>query len=207
MMAITISTNNVTASTINTNNAISSPTQRSPQRPPPPPPSQVPQDTVSLGQTSSADTTYNAAGKVAQNKDLQALLEESNRKAEEIVNLIRPLVEQQGLNLGKVASGEQKLKVDAATVAKARAAVAEDGEFGVKQTADRILKIASNAIGNDPAKIDKIQKAVEKGFAEAKEILGGQLPEVSQQTLKAVQQGFEQFRQQLKAASGLSATT
>lgn len=126
--------------------------------------------------------------------DLQALLEESDRKAQEIINLIRPLIEQQGLEISKVVSGQQKISASPEAIKAAQAAVAEGGEFSVEKTAERILSFAKAAIGDDPAKLEKITAAVEQGFQEAAEILGGSLPEISKQTLEAIRTEFARWK-------------
>lgn len=154
------------------------------------------EDKVSLGGASDADLTYTdpRLSKTKPAPDLAALLEESDRKAQAIVDLIRPLIEQQGLNLAKVVSGEQKLNVDPKTIEAAKAAIAPDGEFGVQKTAERILSFAKAAIGDDPAKLDKVRAAVEQGFKEAADMLGGSLPDISKQTLAAIQTEFERWK-------------
>jgi hypothetical protein len=158
---------------------------------------QSPQDKVTLSDPQQeppvtyADPRGNVSTPPA---DLQSILEESDRKAQAIVDLIRPLIEQQGLDFAKVASGEQKLNIDPATIEKAKAAISEDGEFGVRKTAERILSFAKGVIGGDPAKLDAVRAAVEKGFDDAQEILGGSLPEISQQTRKAIQAEFDRWQ-------------
>jgi len=156
-------------------------------------------DKVTLGAQPAEDGTYgdlrNAAGATsASPADVAAMLEESNRKVKEIINLILPLIEQQGLNLAKVVSGEQKLTTDAATIEEAQAAIGEDGEFGVKQVAERILNFVKSASGGDPAKLEALRAAVEKGFKEATEMLGGTLPEISQKTHKAIMAEFDRWQ-------------
>ncbi|PXX38551.1 DUF5610 domain-containing protein [Undibacterium pigrum] len=126
--------------------------------------------------------------------DLQALLEESDRKAQEIINLIKPLVEQQGLDISKVVSGQQKINASPEAIKAAQAAVAEGGEFSVQKTAERILSFAKAAIGDDPAKLEKITAAVEQGFKEAADILGGSLPDISKQTLEAIRTEFARWK-------------
>ncbi|MBI3731602.1 MAG: hypothetical protein HY254_25155 [Burkholderiales bacterium] len=126
--------------------------------------------------------------------DLQALLEESNRKAQDIVDLIKPLIEQQGLELSKVVSGQQKISASPEAIKAAQAAIADGGEFSVQKTAERILSFAKAAIGDDPAKLDKITAAVEKGFKEAAEILGGSLPDISKQTLETIRTEFARWK-------------
>lgn len=152
--------------------------------------------TIALNTSVPTDLTYPdpRLNKASQKTDIEALLDESNRKAQAIVDLILPLVEQQGLNLAKVVSGEQKLTADPKTIAAAKAAIAPDGEFGVQKTAERILSFAKTAIGGDTNKLDKIRAAVERGFKEAADILGGTLPEISQQTLSAIQTEFDRWK-------------
>ena len=125
--------------------------------------------------------------------DLDAILAESESKAQQIMNLILPLVEQQSLNLSKVVSGEQKLNADPATIASAKAAIADDGEFGVQQVADRILSFAKMAMGDDPAKLATFRAAVEDGFKQAADMLGGTLPEISEKTRSTIMATFDQW--------------
>jgi len=125
--------------------------------------------------------------------DLDAILAESESKAQQIMNLILPLVEQQSLNLGKVVSGEQKLNADPATIASAKAAIADDGEFGVQQVADRILSFAKMAMGDDPARLATFRAAVEDGFKQAADMLGGTLPEISEKTRSTIMATFDQW--------------
>ncbi len=155
------------------------------------------QDKVSLSgqQTPPEALTYSAKGsnKLAQS-DLAKMIEESDRKAQAVIDLIRPLVEQQGLHMSKVASGEQQLSVDPATIEAAKAAIADGGEFSVEKTSERILSFAKAMIGADPSKLDAIRAAVEKGFQEAQDMLGGSLPEISQKTHAAIQAGFDRWK-------------
>jgi hypothetical protein len=152
-------------------------------------------DKVTLGaQTTETPTYTDPRNNVAQTRpDVAAMLEESNRKVQEIINLILPLMRQQGLEIGKVVSGEQQLTTDAATIEKAKAAIAEDGELGVRQVAERILNFAKSAIGDDPSKLAAIRAGVEKGFKEATDMLGGTLPDISQKTYAAIMAEFDRW--------------
>lgn len=154
------------------------------------------QDKVTLGgkQPQSEPLTYGGAGgnKITQS-DLAKMIDESDRKAQAVIDLIRPLVEQQGLNLAKVAAGEQQLSADPATIEAAKVAIADGGEFSVEKTSERILGFAKAMIGADPSKMESIRAAVEKGFEQAQEMLGGSLPDISQKTRDAVRAGFDQW--------------
>jgi hypothetical protein len=129
------------------------------------------------------------------------MLEESERKVQAVMELIRSLVEQQGLDFSKVASGEQGLTADPAAFADAKAAIAEGGEFSAQKTAERILSFAKGVIGNDPSKLDRIRAAVEKGFEQAARMLGGSLPDISQKTLEAVRAQFDLWKKEGVSAS------
>lgn len=157
------------------------------------------QDKVTLGGRPAEPLTYDSKGgskggsKVTQS-ELAGMIEDSDRKAQQVMDLIRPLVEQQGLNFAKVVSGEQQLQADPETIEAARAAVADGGELSVEKTSERILGFAKAMIGADPSSMDAIRAAVEKGFRQAQDMLGGSLPEISQKTLAAVQAGFDQWQ-------------
>jgi hypothetical protein len=155
-------------------------------------------DKVTLGaQAIDAATYTNPRNNIAQTRpDVATMLEESNRKVQEIINLILPLMRQQGLEISKVVSGEQQLTTDAATIEKVKAAIAEDGEFGVRQVAERILNFAKSAIGDDPSKLAAIRAGVEKGFKDATEMLGGTLSEISQKTYTAIMGEFDRWQRE-----------
>lgn len=85
------------------------------------------------------------------------------------------------------------LEVDDATRLQAQQDISEDGYWGVKQTAGRILDFAKAIAGDDPDKLEEMKKAVEKGFALARDMWGGELPSISGQTYDAVMQGFDDW--------------
>jgi hypothetical protein len=155
------------------------------------------QDKVTLSDQQAQPLTYadpRSTRATQPSSDLAAMLEESDRKAQAIIDLIRPLVEQQGLNLSKVVSGEQRLTADPKAIDAARAAIADGGEFSVQKTAERILSFAKAVIGADPSKLDAVRAAVEKGFQQAADYLGGSLPEISQKTLETIQEQFNRWK-------------
>lgn len=159
----------------------------------------TPQETVALGQTPVDEAlTYSDPRKAAakDKPDLQTMLDESNRKVDEFMQLLGGMVEKQGLEWSKLVSGEQKLTADAETIAKAKEAVSEDGEFGVRKTAERILTFAKMGIGDDPEKIATFRKAVEKGFDDAAKILGGKLPQISEDTRKVIMGEFDRWEKE-----------
>lgn len=93
-----------------------------------------------------------------------------------------------------VVNGE--VEVDPEVVAQAKKDVAEDGYWGVEQTATRIVDFAKALTGGDPSKIEEMRAAIEKGFGGAKEIWGDELPEISQNTYARVNELLDEWATQ-----------
>ena len=63
--------------------------------------------------------------------------------------------------------------------------VGEDGIFGIKQTSERIANFVINGAGGDEDLLRAGREGMLQGFSEAKNMLGGSLPDISQKTIKA----------------------
>ncbi|MEA3371787.1 MAG: hypothetical protein U9Q40_10650 [Campylobacterota bacterium] len=63
--------------------------------------------------------------------------------------------------------------------------VSEDGLFGIKQTSERIANFVINGAGGDEDRIRAGREGMLLGFAQAEEMWGGELPEISQKTMQA----------------------
>lgn len=151
---------------------------------------------VTLGTGSSAKAeTYNDPRKILREErpDLATMLEESEKQVSLFMDQLRGMIDQQGLSWNLVFSGEQKLTASPEEIEGAKMAIAEDGEWGVRKTAERILTFALGTTGGDPAKLDQVRAAVQKGFDEAREQLGGKLPTISEDTYAAVMGEFDRW--------------
>jgi len=62
--------------------------------------------------------------------------------------------------------------------------VSEDGMFGVKQTSERIANFVINGASGDEDRIRAGREGMLEGFKMAQEMWGGELPEISQQTMQ-----------------------
>ena len=102
---------------------------------------------------------------------------------------------------------EGKFTVDAATKAQAQADIAEDGYWGVEQTSDRIVSFATALTGGDPDKIEEMRAAFKKGYAQAEETWGGELPEISKKTYDAVMAKFDKLDEEANAAGSATDIT
>lgn len=79
--------------------------------------------------------------------------------------------------------------------AEAQAMIDEGGYFSVEETAARILDFAVALTGGDPGRIDVMRDAVERAFTQAERIFGGELPQISHDTLAAIREGFDQWQE------------
>jgi hypothetical protein len=77
--------------------------------------------------------------------------------------------------------------------AEATEMIEEGGYFSVEETAARMLDFAVALTGGDPAQIEVMRDAVQRGFDQAERMFGGELPEISHQTLEAVMNGFDEW--------------
>jgi len=62
--------------------------------------------------------------------------------------------------------------------------VSEDGFFGVTQTSERIANFVINGSGGDEDRMRAGREGMIQGFKQAEEMWGGELPEISQQTMQ-----------------------
>lgn len=116
----------------------------------------------------------------------------------QLENIVKQLIAGQGDAFGKAKNMWQFLAsgnftVDAATKAQAEADIAEDGYWGVNATSDRIVDFAVALAGDDPEKLEEMRSAFLKGFNQAKETWGGELPDISQRTYDAVMEKFDKL--------------
>ncbi|MBO5387391.1 MAG: hypothetical protein J6A59_04540, partial [Lachnospiraceae bacterium] len=90
-----------------------------------------------------------------------------------------------------VVSGE--VEVDPAVVEQAKKDVAEDGYWGVEQTAERIVSFAKALTGGDASKLEEMRKAIDKGFGDAEELWGDELPEISAKTRDRINEMLDEW--------------
>ena len=109
--------------------------------------------------------------------------------AEDGFDLLRGLVlnifKEQGLDY-KIETTAGEVDLESITPTEAQELVADDGYFGVENTAERIFNLAVGVAGGDITRIDAIKEGVNNGFQEALKAFGGELPEISYDTYDAV---------------------
>jgi len=82
---------------------------------------------------------------------------------------------------------------------EAKALVAEDGFFGVSQTAKRIAGFVLAGAGDDLEKLQEGRKGIMQGFEEAEAIWGGKLFDISYETIN---KALESIDERIKELGG-----
>ncbi len=92
-------------------------------------------------------------------------------------------------------SVEIEFEITDEAIAKAQEDVAPGGYWSAESTSDRFLEFAIALSGDDPSKANMLLDAVKEGYKLAEEIWGGgELPELSQNTLQMTIDKFEAWR-------------
>jgi len=145
-----------------------------------------------------ATYSVNKMSKEERSALVSKLQADAENRQSQLVSMVQKMMSQQANAYGQandiwkfLASG--KAKVDTATRAQAQADIAEDGYYGVKQTASRLFDFASALAGDDVEKMKEMQAAIEKGFKKAEKTWGGKLPGISYDTKEAVNKMFDDY--------------
>jgi len=134
--------------------------------------------------------------KLEKNQALKAQLQaDSEARMAQLQSIVLRTINKQAETYGQatdiwkfLAKGD--FTVDAATKAQAQADIAEDGYWGVEATSSRIVDFAVALCGDDKDKLAEMKEAFKKGFKQAEETWGGELPDICQRTYDKV---FEKF--------------
>lgn len=162
--------------------------------------------TTTSANNASSGVVYESTNiKNMSKQDRTALVQKLKADADAKVANLKSLVEKMFLKQGEkscfandtdmwrfLASGN--FTVDAETKAAAQEAISEDGYWGVEQTSQRIFDMAVALSGGDSEQMDKMLEAFQKGFKQATDTWGKELPEISQKTYAAVMEKFENFK-------------
>ena len=154
-------------------------------------------DSVELSSDAKSINKMSAEDRAALVDSLKADLENQMNR---FINMMTQTFQKQGMT-EKTATDDSfwrmfssgNLNVDLETKQAAQEAISEDGYWGVKQTSERIFKMAQALAGDDPEKMQKMQDAVKRGYEAAGKAWGGDLPGIAGETIDAVNKMFEDY--------------
>lgn len=117
----------------------------------------------------------------------------SEEKYQNLRNLVKEMLARQGMTFKDVLDGKA-IEVDEITQSQAQAAISEGGDQSPEAVSDRIVEFAKAISGGDKSKFNLLVGAIDEGFSEARRLLGGQLPEISQKTYDLVMEKIENWK-------------
>lgn len=152
------------------------------------------------------DGAAKTSGKTyTQNTDLiNKLKADAEARTQQLQDIVNKLMTEQGKaynTANGLKSLYEQLEVDPETRAQAQKDIAEDGYYGVDQTSSRIFDFAMALTGGDPDKMDKMKDAFLKGYKQAEKTWGDKLPEICQNTYDAVLKKFDDYKNNMNAAT------
>ena len=109
---------------------------------------------------------------------------------EALRNYVLSVLQEQGVEVETLAKSQ----------AEASVMIADDGYWGSVQTADRIFEFAIAQVGDDMSRLEKVRAAIDKGYAQALQAMGGWLPEISEQTIARVHERLDAWAQERVSA-------
>lgn len=116
----------------------------------------------------------------------------------DFLNMICGLFSSQCINMERgdgvwAQIAEGNFEVSETTSAKAAAAIADDGYWGVEQTSTRMFEFAQALTGGDASKAEEMKEYFLKGYEEAEKAWGGELPAIAQETKEATLALFDEW--------------
>lgn len=130
---------------------------------------------------------------------IEKMKEEAELKTAQLRSIVEKMMLKQGEKFTTLSDAfdmikEGTIEVDDEVAVEAQKEVSEDGYWGVNQTSDRLFSFAKALAGNDPTKADSMIEALERGFNEATNAWGGELPELCKQTFEATHKKLTEWR-------------
>ncbi len=140
---------------------------------------------------------------IGPSETIAKLKQETATKTKALRDIVEKLINKQSDTVNKLLNPATKkdweyiisnYEIDQTTINEAKEAISENGYFGVKKTTERIMDFAKALSGGDPANIDALRDAVEKGFKKAEQAWGGELPSICGETYQAVMDEFTKWK-------------
>lgn len=145
-------------------------------------------------------TTYSTKSSKVDQATIDKLKADAEARYASLASLVEKCLTKQGQSykfatlsdlMKGIANGE--VEVDPEEVEQAKKDVAEDGYWGVEQTAERIVSFAKALTGGDVTKLEEMRAAIEKGFGDAEKVWGDKLPEISEKTRDRINEMLDEW--------------
>lgn len=130
------------------------------------------------------DPTYKKPVFKRDEETIAKIKAETDKAHESLRNLVKKLLEKQGMTFNDLKIGGEDIEIDDETRAEAQKAIDEGGPYSVESVSDRMVDFAKAITGGDKSKISLMRDSIKEGFEQAEKAWGGKLPDISYQTLE-----------------------
>jgi len=127
--------------------------------------------------------------------EIQKLKEESDRVHSSLRRMVEELLKRQGMTFNDLELGKEII-VDEIARNEAQALIGEGGDLSPEKVSERIVEFAKAISGGDKWKFEILKSAIEEGFKQAAEVLGGELPEISKKTYDLVMEKLNYWKEE-----------
>lgn len=132
--------------------------------------------------------------------DISLLKEEAEKAFTHLREIVHDLLKRQGIEIDRLKDLKpEDVKVDQQARDEAQQMISQGGPLSVEAVSDRIVDFAKSISGGDKEKLNLLKDAIEEGFAQAREFMGGELPEISQKTYDMIQEKLTLWEEEEQA--------
>lgn len=157
-----------------------------------------PEVQLEIGKKQEPKSAYGPKGTVQPDmKTIKALMKEADDALTPLRQMVEELLSKQGMTFKKAnfkATDGEMVEITPEIQAEAQKQIGENGAFNAENTSNRIVEFAKAISGGDKSKFDQIKESIQKGFDEATKVWGGELPEISKQTLDLAMQKLDDWK-------------
>ncbi len=112
--------------------------------------------------------------------DASDQIKDNTEAQQNILNFLSGNSDNENFNLSN--TGYEGKPITELSVDEATSLISEEGFFGISQTSQRVADFVLGFSGDDLDKLEKGREGIVKGFEEAQEMWGGELPQISYDT-------------------------
>ena len=125
------------------------------------------------------------------------LKNETDENYSRLKDIVKDMLQRQGIAVDDLAHLKdddlKDIKIDEKAQAEAAYMIGPDGPLNAENTAERIFSFAKAISGGDTDKYEQLKESIVAGFDAAKEMMGGELPEISQKTYDLVIEKLDEW--------------
>lgn len=125
------------------------------------------------------------------------LQDETEKNYDRLKEIVKDMLRRQGVEVDKIEylkdEDVEGVVIDEEAQAEAAYMIGPDGPLNAENTADRIFSFAKAISGGDTSKYQTLKDAIDEGFNAVKDLLGGELPEISENTYDLVMEKLDEW--------------